>query len=86
MQLHALLTSVLHAAEWSASGYGRFTPGERAPALLWIGGWVGTRADLDAVAKRKSLCPCREPNSGRPVRSPVTILTELPRLPQHEGL
>jgi len=32
---------------WSASCTGCFTP--------WIGGWVGPRANLDAVAKRKIL-------------------------------
>jgi len=38
--------------EWSASCLGRFTPRERAPDTHWIGGWVGHRAGLDAVAKR----------------------------------
>jgi hypothetical protein len=28
-------------------------PREKAPGSLWIGGWVGSRASLDAVAKRK---------------------------------
>jgi hypothetical protein len=41
---------------------------------------VGPRAGLDAVAKRKTLYPCRDSNPGRPVRSLVTILTELSRL------
>jgi hypothetical protein len=31
---------------------------------------VGTRAGTDAVEKRKNLLPYREPNHGRPVRSP----------------
>jgi hypothetical protein len=30
-----------------------FTPGEKAPSTFWIGGWVGPRAVLDAVVKRK---------------------------------
>jgi len=30
---------------------------------------VGHRAGLDAVAKRKIPCPCRESNFGRPTRS-----------------
>jgi hypothetical protein len=34
-------------------------------------------ADLDAVAKRKEPCPCRESNPVRRPRSLVTILTEL---------
>jgi hypothetical protein len=28
-------------------------PGVRAPGTHWIRGWVGPRADLDVVAKRK---------------------------------
>jgi hypothetical protein len=31
------------------------TPGERAPATHWIGGWVGPRAGLGDVEKRKFL-------------------------------
>jgi hypothetical protein len=34
---------------------GAFTPGERASGIHWIGGWVGPRAGLDDVEKRKSL-------------------------------
>jgi hypothetical protein len=30
-----------------------FTPRERAPGIYWIGGWVGPRAGLDDVEKRK---------------------------------
>jgi len=42
----------------------------------------GARTCLDAVARREKShhCPCGEPNPGRPVHSPVTILTELPLL------
>jgi hypothetical protein len=47
------LTSILEEGEWSASRLGRFTSGERAPGTRWIGGWVGSRAGLDAVEKRK---------------------------------
>jgi len=47
------LTSALHGGEWLVSRPGRFTPGESAPGTQWIGGWVGLRASLDAVAKRK---------------------------------
>jgi hypothetical protein len=36
-------------------GTDRFTPGEKAPDNPWIGRWVGLRADLDAVEKRKLL-------------------------------
>jgi hypothetical protein len=47
------LTSALDGAEWSASRPGHFTPKERAPGTHWIGGWVGPRAVLDVVVKRK---------------------------------
>jgi hypothetical protein len=39
--------------EWSASRPVRFTPGERAPCTLWIGGCAGRRAGLNAVDKGK---------------------------------
>jgi hypothetical protein len=51
--LHAFLTSALDGDEWSASSPGRFTPRERASGTHWIGGWVGPRAGLDAVVRRK---------------------------------
>jgi hypothetical protein len=53
--IHIFLTSALVAGEWSASCPDRFTPGERAPGTYWIGGWVGPRAGLDDVKKRKFL-------------------------------
>jgi len=57
------------------------TPRERAPGTHWMGGWIYPRAVfLDAVAKRKIPYQCRQSNTGRPSRSLVTILTELPRL------
>jgi hypothetical protein len=39
---------------------------------------VDPRTFLEAVAKRKISLPCRESNPGRPARSLVTILIELP--------
>jgi len=51
------LTLALDGGEWSASLSGRFTPWERAPATNWRGGWVGPRAGLDAVVKRKIPTP-----------------------------
>jgi hypothetical protein len=64
--------------EVSASCSGRFTSGERAPDIHWIGGLVDPRAVLDAVAKRKIShhCPCHESNPGHLARRLVTILTE----------
>jgi hypothetical protein len=50
VQTRVFLTSALLGGEWSASRPGRFTPGTH-----WIGGWVGPRADLDDVERRKFL-------------------------------
>jgi hypothetical protein len=47
------LTSALDGCEWSASRTGRFIPREIAPGSQWIGGWVGPRAGLDRIEKRK---------------------------------
>jgi hypothetical protein len=52
VQFHAFLTSVLDWSEYSASLPGHFTPREKAPGTHWIGGWVGSRAGLDAVVTR----------------------------------
>jgi hypothetical protein len=53
--IHVFLTSALVGVEWSASLTGRFTLGERGPGTQWIGGWVGLRASLDGVEKRRFL-------------------------------
>jgi hypothetical protein len=47
--------STLVGGELSASRPGRFTSGERVPGSHWIGRWVGPRAGLDDVEKRKFL-------------------------------
>jgi hypothetical protein len=65
------LTSALDGSEWSASRPGRFTPRERAPCTHWIGDWVGPRAVLDAVVKRKIPSPRRETNPRTPIVQPV---------------
>jgi hypothetical protein len=48
-------------------------PGKKDPGIHWLGVWLGPTDVLDAVARRKNPCPCR------PVRSLITVLTELPR-------
>jgi hypothetical protein len=55
-------------------------PGKEPPVTHWTGGWVGPRAGLDAVVKRKILSPCRQSNP--PIIQPVTqrCTTELSRL------
>jgi hypothetical protein len=55
VQINISLTSALTGVEWSASGAGRFTPGERSTSTHWILGWVGPKAGLDDMEKRKLL-------------------------------
>jgi hypothetical protein len=57
VQIRIFLTSALAGSEWLVSRPCRFTPGERAPGTLWIGGSVGPTAGLDDVAKEKILDP-----------------------------
>jgi hypothetical protein len=65
------LTSVLDGGEWSAARTGRFTPMDRAPGKHWIGGWVGPRAGLDTMSKRKIPSPCWESNPDDPIAQSV---------------
>jgi len=59
------LISELDGGEWSASRSGRLIPREKAFRTHCIGGWVGPRAGLDKVSKRKIHSPRRESNSIR---------------------
>jgi hypothetical protein len=72
------LTSALDGGEWSASRPGRFTPKKKVTGGHWIGGWVGPRAVLDAVEKKKISCSCRERIPGRPARSQSLYLLSYP--------
>jgi hypothetical protein len=65
------LTSALDGGEWSASRPGRFTPRERTSGTPWIGGWVGLKAVLDTVVKRKIPSPRRESNSRTTMVQPI---------------
>jgi hypothetical protein len=56
---------------WVVSRSGRFTPRELSPGTHWIGGWLGPRAVLDAVVKRKIPNPRRESNPRTPIVQPV---------------
>jgi hypothetical protein len=78
--IYVSFTSALVGGEWSASRPGRFTPGERAPNTQWIGGWLGPRAGLDDVDKRKFLTlPGLELRPlGRPARSQSVYLLSCP--------
>jgi hypothetical protein len=66
VRIHIFLTSALVGGEWSSSRLR-----EIAPGTYWIGGYVGPRAGLDPVAKRKFLTvPVLELRPlGRPARS-----------------
>jgi hypothetical protein len=55
VQIHIFSTSALVAGEWSASRPSRCIPEERAPGTHWIEGWVGPRAGLDDMEKKKFL-------------------------------
>jgi hypothetical protein len=55
VEIHICLISALVGVKWSVSRPCRFTPWERAPGTHWIGGWVGPRAGLDDMEKRKFL-------------------------------
>jgi hypothetical protein len=55
LYIHVFFTWALAGGEWSASRPGRFTPEEKAPSTYWIGGWVGPRAGMDDLEKRKFL-------------------------------
>jgi hypothetical protein len=35
-------------------------PRRKDPGTHWIGGWVGPRAGLDAEARGKNICLCRD--------------------------
>jgi len=70
VQLHTFLTSALDGDEWSTSRTGCFTPRERArdSTAHWIGGWVGPRASLDEVMKRKFPVPAEIRTLDHPAR------------------
>jgi hypothetical protein len=65
------LTLTLDGGEWSTSNADRFTPREKAPGTHWIGGWVGPRAVLGAVVKRKIPSPRRDSNPRTQIVQPV---------------
>jgi hypothetical protein len=46
---------------------------ERAPRTHWIGGWVGLRAVLDTVVKRRILSPRQESNPRSPIVQPIAV-------------
>jgi hypothetical protein len=65
------LTSAIDGCEGSASHPGRFVSSERTPGTHWIGGWMGPRAVLDAVVKRKIPSPRRESSPRTQIVQPL---------------
>jgi hypothetical protein len=51
-----------------------------------MGGWLGSRAGLDAVIEKIDYFPWWELNPGHPTRSIVSILTELNLVPVYTTL
>jgi hypothetical protein len=61
-----------------------FNPRERVSGTHWIGGWVGKRAILDEVSKRKILLLHRlQLLSSGP--QPLTLLTKISQLIYHHN-
>jgi len=51
-----IFNPALDGGEWLASLLGRFTP-ESTLDTHWIRGWMGSRADLDAVVRKRIEVP-----------------------------
>jgi hypothetical protein len=72
------LTSALDGGEWSASHPGHLTPRETAPDTHWVGDWVGPRASLDMVLKRKTPSPHQDSNPNCPARGQLLYQLSYP--------
>jgi len=71
VHVHTFLTKVWDGGEWWLdSPYGLFARVEKDPSTHWALGWVGPKASLDALEKRKNSCLCRELNDGYLVIQP----------------
>jgi hypothetical protein len=62
--LHSFLTSALYEVSGQPHASSALPPGN-GPRTYWIGGWVGSRAGLDAEIRGKILCLCRGSKPGR---------------------
>jgi hypothetical protein len=78
VEYSSFLTSGLDTGERSASRPSRFTPREREPCTHWIEGWMGSRAVLDAVVKRKIPSPRRKSNPRIPIVHPIKAIHTKP--------
>jgi hypothetical protein len=68
----------------SASRPGRFNLRERARDTHWIGGWVGPRAGMDAVVKKKFPAAAGTGTRDHPARSPALYYWAIPALDHRE--
>jgi hypothetical protein len=59
VQIQVFLTSALVDDGWSPSRPGRFTRGERAPRIYWIGDCLGPRTDNIYISFKVSSSPFR---------------------------
>jgi len=66
-----------HGHQWLTSCPGCFNPGKE-PRYPYIEDWVGPRADLDVLEKRKTFCSYQDLNQEHPASGTVTILTKIP--------
>jgi hypothetical protein len=66
-----LLALVLDGGEWSVAPFGCFIAGETAPGTHFIGGWVGPRAGMDSMEKRRIFYPFRESNPDSSFVQPI---------------
>jgi hypothetical protein len=79
-------TILVHSTRWmSEVSFAPWLlyPWWKSSSTNWIGGWMGPRASLGAVEKRKFSCPCQEWN---PDPYPITIPTELVSQIMHQWI
>jgi hypothetical protein len=51
------ITSALDGDEWLAPRFSGFTLGEISPGTNWTGDWMGPRACLEAIERKKYFPP-----------------------------
>jgi hypothetical protein len=77
-----LLTS--HAMEVSGHLHAPATLPPRKEPPDWIGGWMGTRAGLDAVETGINSCPCRKLTQDvQPVGVPTKLMVRITLRPHN---
>jgi hypothetical protein len=72
-----LRTSSSDGGEWSASHPCQFISRKEVRGSHWIEGWMGPRAGVDSMKKRKSVASA----GNHPFRGLVSVSTELSRFP-----